>query len=482
MKKGILSAISVAAAFGSFASEQEKPNIIYFVCHDLGRMISPYGAEVETPHLQSFAESGAVLLNAYTASPCCSPSRGCAMTGRYAHKTGLMGVGKGWELKPDEKSIVNYLNDAGYLTVHAGFQHERHRPDYRAGDPNYIDPNGYQVDARRVNGWPGVLAENVVDDAIHWLENRGPEDSRPFYFNIGTQEAHSTAFRGTRADKYKRSEVYGVDDPDEVWVPESMPDNQESRVYFSKLWPCVRHLDREFGRLVAAINELGYAENTIVIFTTDHGIFGSRHKSTIHDRGTEISTLIRWPGRIAPNSRFDPLLVNIDICPTLLEAAGAPVPEIVDGRSFLPLLTGSEYAQNESVVIEFNYHSKYDPMRAVRTKDYLYIRNFHPLAKYRYTPSEILALPAPRCDGWPNNSVLGHTAFDHPSMKNWPARPREQLYDLRKDSEEFVNVSANPEYASVLKQHAATLDDWMVANTDPLLSGDVLDARKGPGH
>ncbi len=476
MKKFILAGTALFFFFS--AQAEKKPNIIYFVCHDLGRLISPYGAEVQTPHLQSFAESGATLMKAYSSSACCSPSRGCAMTGRYATNTGLMGVGKGWELKPDEKTIVNDLNDAGYLTVHAGFQHERHRPDYRPNDPTYKDPNGYQLDARRLGGWPGVFAENVVDDAVHFLENRDPHDPQPFYFNIGAQETHGSMFHGARAEKYKRNELYGIDDPASVWVPPSMPDNKESRDYFSKMWPCLRHLDREFGRLVTAIDDLGYGENTIVIFTTDHGIFGSRHKMTLFGSGTETALLVRWPGRIPAGSTFNELIGNIDLRPTLAEAAGAPVPDAVDGRSFWPLLTGGDYVPNESLMIEFNYHAKYDPMRAVRTDDYLYIRNFDPNAKYRYTPAEILALPAPRCDGWPNNSVLGGTAFDHPSMKNWPARPREQLYDLRRDPNEFVNLSANPEYDSVLKRHGAMLDRWMAEDKDPLLQGVVPDHRE----
>jgi arylsulfatase A-like enzyme len=402
------------------------------------------------------------------------------MTGRYAHKTGLMGVGKGWELKPDEKTIVNYLNDAGYLTVHAGFQHERERPGYRAGDPEYKDPNGYQMDARRLDGWPGVFVENVVDDAIHWLKTRDPKDARPFYFNMGSQEAHGSIFRGGRAEKYKRNELYGVDDPAKVWVPPSMPDNKESREYFSKLWPCVRHLDREFGRLVQAIDELGYGENTIVIFTTDHGIFGSRHKATLFDAGTEIATIIRWKGRLLPGVRLNELIGNVDFCPTLLEAAEAPIPAIVDGRSFWPLLTGGTYQANESIVTEFNYHAKYDPMRAVRTQDYLYIRNFHPEAKYHYTPAEIRALPAPRCDGWANNNVIGSKKFDDPSMSNWPARPREQLFDLRTDPDAFIDLSGSPECRAVLERLGAGLAHWMKTIDDPLLHGDVPDAR-APG-
>jgi N-sulfoglucosamine sulfohydrolase len=472
-----LSAIAAASQSDSLQSQSFRPNIIYVVTHDLGQFLGTYGARVETPELDRFAASGATLLNTFAVTAGCTPSRVSVMTGRFPHKHGVVGTGAGWYLDRREKTIVNYLNDAGYLTAHAGFQHERHMPGYQAGNQDYDNPNSYQHDARRINGFPGILAENVVDDAIHWLKTRDPEDKRPFYFNIGIQETHASTFRGRLAEENKRSEVYGVDDPATVWVPDCMPDNAETREYFSKMWPCVRHLDREFGRLVRAVDEAGLADNTIFIFTTDHGIFGSRHKMTVFDSGLEIATLIRWPGRIEAGSRPDALISNLDITPTLLEAAGVPLPEILDGRSFLPLLTGNDYEPSGMLFLEYHYHTKYDPVRAIRTPDYLYIRNFHPDAKYRYTPPEILAMPSPQRDEWPNNRVLGNMPFDHPSLKDWPARPREQLYDLRRDPLQFTDVAREPAYAQTLADLSKSLDDWMLKHDDPLLHGDIPDAR-----
>jgi N-sulfoglucosamine sulfohydrolase len=454
-----------------------RPNIIYVITHDLGRFLGTYGAELETPELDRFAAQGATFLNAFAVTAGCTPSRVSVMTGRYPHQHGVVGTGRGWYLDAEELTIVDYLNEAGYLTVHAGFQHERAKPGWRPNDPTYVDPNSYQVDARRLGGFPGILAENVVDDAIHWLKNRDPEDERPFYFNIGIQETHASTFRGRLAEQYKRSEVYGIDDPASVWVPDCMPDNAYTREYFSRMWPCVRHLDREFGRLVRAVDELGLGENTIFIFTTDHGIFGSRHKMTVFDSGLEIAKLVRWPAKVRAGLRTDALISNIDVTPTLLEAAGAAIPEMVDGRSFLPLLLDENFEPAEMLFFEYHYHTKYDPIRAIRTPEYLYIHNFHPHAKYHYTPAEILAMPEPRRDGWPNNSVLGNTPFDHPSLSNWPDRPREQLYDLRRDPLQFNDVARNPEYASILNRLCAILDERMEAMNDPLLHGDIPDAR-----
>jgi arylsulfatase A-like enzyme len=467
-------AVCLAKAWAASPAAASRPNIIYFVCHDLGRAISPYGAQVATPNLHAFAEQGMVLNNAYCSSPACAPSRGCAMTGRYAHKTGLMGVNELgnpdlWQLGPDEKTIVNYLNEAGYMTVHCGFQHERHFGKLPKDAPN---PNGYQVDSS--NDWPSCFVEKAVDDALGWLKKRDPKDQQPFYLNIGTQECHASITSGDLGKKYNRPAVYGGPDPeDQVWIPPDFPDNKTSRETLSTFWPCVRFVDQEFGRLVREIDALGYGDNTIVVFTTDHGISGPRHKGRVYDGGMEIATIIRQPGAIAAGSRSDNLIANVDFCPTLLEAADAAVPQLVDGRSFWPMLAGGKYEPSQIIFTERNYHQNYDPMRAARTKDLLYIRNFHPRAKRFYTAPETLTLPAPQRDGWPNIAVEGVEAFTNPALHDWPLRDREELYDLRKDPMQFNNVASDPDYASELRTLSAALEAWMVENDDVLLKGAV---------
>jgi N-sulfoglucosamine sulfohydrolase len=449
-----------------------RPNILYIVVHDLGRAISPYGAPVETPNLQAFANSGATLTQAFCSSPACSPSRGCAMTGLHAHKTGLMGVNDEgnpdfWQLAPTQRTIVHDLNAAGYQTVHCGFQHERHGKD---ADRH----SGYQVIAKKRRGWPDTFIENAVDDALSWLRTRqAGDDDRPFYMNVGAMEAHMAVISGQLATDYNRKEVYGVDSEAEVSVPEDFPDNRFSREVLSQFWPCVRHLDREFGRLMQGLESLGLSDNTIVVFTTDHGAIGPRHKGTLYDGGTEIATLIRFPGHIAAGSHCDSLIGNVDFCPTLLEAAGVGIPPDLDGRSFWSSLIGSAEKKDDPILMELNYHLTYDPVRAWRTNNFLYLHNFHPQARHLYSAPEILQLPPPKRNQWPNSSVMSAESFSMPKLSAWPLRAREELYDLRTDPLQFRNLASNPAFSEQLTAFRAAVLNWMQKNEDLLAQGVV---------
>ena len=125
-----------------------------------------------------------------------------------------------------------------------------------------------------------------------------------------------------------------------------------------------------------------------------------------------------------------------------------------------PLLTGGDYTPHEEIFTERNYHEGDDPIRSVRTKRFHYLRNFDKQAKRKWLPHEILAMPSPKRDGWPS-----------------PALPRdeEELFDVQKDPQEFVNLAANPEYAAIKQELAAKVADWMKTTDDPLLDGPIPD-------
>src|SRR4051812_28615049 len=166
------------------------PNIIYVVCHDLGRYLGCYDTPVLSPRLDAFAAESVLFRQAYCSSPACSPSRACAMTGRYAHATGAVGLAHlGWQLSQSERTIVDHLNGFGYETAHFGLNHERHACD-----------NHYQIDEER--HWDDFRAETAVDKAIAYLRaRRGTR--KPFYMNVGTQEVHASYYmRDDRLQAY----------------------------------------------------------------------------------------------------------------------------------------------------------------------------------------------------------------------------------------------------------------------------------------
>jgi len=444
----------------------ERPNIIYMVCHDLGKHISPYGVPIQTPNFQALSDSGILFQNAFCSTPCCMPSRCSAMTGKHAHHNGNIGTNHGWQLAKEQLTIVDYLNEGGYETVHAGFQHERPRRE----------DNRYQKLLHKTHTDLDYFCENVVDQGIEFLEERKKQsDTTPFYLNMGFVETHSSQFLPTTNPnswnvRFGRPQTYGIDPLDEVYVPPSMPDNERTREMFRRFQPCIRFLDHHLGRFMETVDRLGYNEDTVICFVTDHGYFGARHKSTIYEGGMEITAMMRWDNHIKPNTDLNGLISNIDFTPTLLEIARVPVPEEIDGKSFLPVLLGEQTKTQDAIFTQRNHHGNYDPVRSIRTKDFHYIRNFHPQAKHLYTVSETMAMSTPDREGWPNSPIMGGAShFDLPKYGDWPARAKEELYDIRRDPDEQHNIADDPAYTGIKATLAVQLEEEMMRTNDPVL-------------
>lgn len=429
-------------------------NIVFVICHDLGRELGCYGRGVHSPNLDRFAAGGTRFNAAFTNSPCCSPSRGTIQSGRYAHHNGLMGlVNHGWSMPLAQRTIVDELNDAGIETMHLGFQHER--------ASHALNRYSTQLE-------PDHRAEHVFARAIKHLEQRR-DGARRFYLNIGVGEVHESSWNSR--DRFDRVKLYEPFAPglEDVVVPPWLPDVEPIRREMRLFRGCIAFMDHHFATLVSGLERLGLYEDTLVVFTTDHGISGVRGKSTLYDAGTETALLARLPGERAAGTVVDELVQSVDIAPTLLDALGLDVPADMDGRSFWPRLVGDDYQPHKMIFTERNYHGSFDPMRSVRTRRYHYIRNFDPEGRWQWLPSEVERI----------NS-------DYAMWYNelWPPlarpRPREELYDVTADPCETRNLLADAPaidhpFAVVHRELAAALDRWMVDSDDPLLRGPIPD-------
>lgn len=433
-----------------------RPNVILIIPHDLGKELGCYGRAIHSPHLDAFAQRGIRFDNAFCTSPCCSPARGCLYTGQCAHTNGMMGLAHGgWPLPLETRTLVDHWNDAGYETIHVGYQHER----------LYVKQNRYQVETY---DHEGVFVERAVDTVIDYLKSRR-NSARPFYLNVGSIEVHACKW-GDPDGPYSRVPVYGKLPPEEVSVPDFLPDTPAIRDSLARFQACIHYYDSKIGLLFEAIRDLGYADDTIVLFITDHGISGSGAKGTLWDRGTEIACMMQLPGEMGAGSVVEHLIPNIDIAPTLLEATGVPVPSEIEGRSFWPLLNGGSYEPNEQIFTERNYHGaasggnrvSYDPMRSVRTREFHYIRNFDLSAK-----RALRACDRDRLGEEPTGS-LGNP---------WPglALPKEpeELYRIIDDPQECRNLAGTAEFEPVRQDLADRLDKWMEDTDDPLLQGAI---------
>jgi arylsulfatase A-like enzyme len=379
------------------------------------------------------AGEGVRFANCFTASPPCSPARGCIMTGRYAHSIGQVGLGhRGFELPAGQRTIVDYFNDAGYLTANIGVQHERRDPRQ----------NRYQIDDHE-SGQCEVAARK----AVAFLAERARDRAAPFYLNVGFHEVHLP---------FTRPE-YAPDDPGSVCVPPWLPDNQGVREELARFNGAIRFMDQAVGLMVAAVDQSPLRENVLIMFTTDHGMAFPRAKGTLYDPGTGTALIMRMPpGEGRSGVVATELVSSIDIAPTLLAAAGIKPFAEMQGMSFLGLLTGQPGAVRDHVFSEKNYHDSYDPVRAVRTDRYKYLRNYECRRKI------VLASDIKRSCG---------------AVEMWPwaneARPTEELYDLVADPLEMENLADRGGLAGIRARLSRRLDRWMVETADPLLKGPV---------
>lgn len=369
------------------------------------------------------------------------------MTGMAAHNNGLAGLanpGWDWSLPDGVMTIVDYFNGHGYETVHSGMQHERQDKHHN----HYSRVLPY-------DGW----VENAVDGAIHFLENRQPDD-KPFYLNIGTNEVHSGQWQSYKPDRShtRAHDLYGSLDPASIKLPAYLPDFPEIRREWAAFAGCVQYWDSQIGRLLNTIERLGYYENTVVVLTTDHGVATHRGKGTLYREGVEIALAIRCPGLDKRGRVTDALIPNIDLLPTLLDACGIDPRSEVQGRSFLPLLLGQSYCERTHVCLERNFHTDFDPIRSIRSRDFTLIENYDQGRFYCATPDQVTKLQTPYTNWftqmWPKGSL---------------PRPRLEMFDRRQDKQEFTNIANNPAYQSILQQLQQQLHEWMHATSDPIL-------------
>jgi len=392
------------------------------------------------------------------------------MTGQYAHQNGLMGlVNCGWSMPEKTRTIVDEFNDAGYETVHCGMQHERSSDDKNRYS---IGMSGKTDDKYPLN------TESAYRQALVYLESRNRE--KPFYMNIGCHEVHCTNWMNRVSYNSERRSWYGSENPQTIVLPDWVPDFPALRDEYASFYACISWFDHQTGKFLKALDKLGVFEDTMVIFTTDHGIASNRAKTTLYDRGTETALMIHYPGASAQT--HGELIQNIDLAPTILDACGLPVPARMAGRSFLPLMTGQDYKPHPHIITERNFHggtpwneeltpgsdSGYDPTRAVKTERYHYIRYFKDDIPRMWHKDEIT---------YTNDTYTDW--FDELLPPQTESRPAEELFDIELDCQERFNLASNPEYKPVLDEMRGILESWMSNTDDPLLYGDIPDRLNG---
>ncbi len=494
----------LAALHAADMPTKAKPNILFFFADDWGHNASCYrdparpgvNDVIHTPHIDRVAREGLLFRNAFVGVSSCTPSRASVATGCYFWRCGkraFLQPDAAWEKNriPDPGAslpgVGRLLQEAGYATSRSG----------KVLDVDWFPAKGFPLggDALRFslyaakNNLGRDETAKVFEEAVRGvmrkvLADRKPD--QPFCFVLGPVGPHRSFAKGSGRT------LWGID-PDALKgkLPAFIPDVPETRADFADTLGEVLALDLEIGWLLDELARAGELDNTMLVLSGDNGVNMPRGKTHCYDLAVHAPLLIRWPNGIArPGRAVDDFVNLMDLAPTWLEAAGVPPPAAMDGRSLLPLLKsqvgGHIDPSRDHVIVGRERHEATTrpdgmpyPMRAIRTADFLYIRNFKP---DRWPSGDPYDADGPSGDpAWRDNYTVAWLVAhrNDPEIKPlydliYAKRPAEELYDLRKDPDQMRNVAPEAAYVGPKQQLAARLMAVLEKTGDPRLT-DAFD-------
>jgi uncharacterized sulfatase len=449
----LATSILLAAGSATWAADP-RPNILFALADDWAwPHAGVYGERVvQTPTFDRMAAEGMLFSHVFCVAPSCTPSRAAMLTGQTIHR----------------------LEESGNL-------HSILRKQFDCY-PDLLEAAGYHIGLTGKGWGPGVLegsgrTRNPAGPNYKNFETffQTVQPDKPFCFWFGSHDPHRPYVKGSGVKAGMKLE--------DVVVPPYLPDTPEVRSDICDYYYAVQRYDRDVGAIVALLEKAGRLDNTIILMTGDNGWPFPHGKANLYDAGTRQPLAVRWPPKVKAGRRSDAFISFQDFAPTFLEAAGLKPTPAMTGRSFLDLLTGESSVVRDHVFLERERHAnvrKGDlsyPSRALRTKEFLYIRNFHPERWPAGDPELWKAVgPFGDIDGGPTKDLLLERRTD-PKIARFfelacAKRPAEELYDLATDPYQMTNVASQPEYAAAKQKLRAELDRWMRDTADPRARGD----------
>lgn len=409
-------------------------NILYIHTHDTGRFIEPYGVSVKTPNLMKLAEEGTLFRQAFCVGPTCSPSRVGLLSGQSPHSSNMLGLAqRGFEMESYETHISNFLRNNGYHTCLFGVQHEAPSEEMLGYDHWVADECDKDFLTRDFT---------ASTKAAEYLRNY--KQDKPFFMAVGFINTH----RGFP------EAPDGFINPNYINPPFPVPDNKENREDMGNFMYSAKVADDAIGTVFDALKESGLEENTIIIFTTDHGLAFPFMKCNCLDTGIGVSLIMKFPENRAKGKVSDSLISHLDVYPTLCDMVGLDKPDYLQGKSFVDVFLDTEKEINNEIFAEVTYHAAYEPMRCIRTKKHKLIRYFD--YHNSYVPANIDACPS-------KDRMIEHGLLDK-------IRERELLFDLELDPLERKNLINSVEYKDIYLELKVKLEDWMERTNDPLIN------------
>jgi N-sulfoglucosamine sulfohydrolase len=450
--------------FTCLSQAGEKPNILILTADDLSASsVGAFGGKLPglTPHIDRLAAEGIRFEKARVITSICQPSRQALMTGVLPHRQGAPGFFPIREFVP---TIGDHLKPQGYY-LGAINKLNHMQPEKRFRWDRVSKPG--EVPEGRAPKANAELVREMIRSAA--------AQKAPFFINCNSQDPHRPFHEGEGwTDKYRKnpkieppSRIYTAA---EVSVPGFLPDLPEIREEMAHYSNSVKRLDDTVGLVLKVLEEEGVAQNTLVMFWSDHGMAFPFSKSTLYPEAMRTPWIVRWPGHVKPGVVDGAhYITSLDMVPTLLDILDLQVPEIVDGKSFLALLRGEEQFHREDVITVFHgraEEARYES-RAVEKDGWLYIFNAWSLETDRGKVYQMESMDGLSFAAMEKAAATDPKIADRVKMLLY--RAPEELYHLAKDPHCLSNVAKQKAELPRMNAMREQLDSWMRAKEDELL-------------
>jgi len=427
-------AIPLLFSVTCLAADRERPNILWLTSEDNNvNWVGCYGNKfAETPNIDRLASEGFQYMHCYANAPVCAPSRSTWITGVHALSMGTHPMRSRYPIPHDKISYYpDLLKKAGYFVGNA------RKTDYNIGGR---------------------------DDRSCWdtadLDWQKLKNNQPFFMVINNNKSHeSKAFGDVNHTKH---------DPKNVRLAKYHPDLPDIRKNYAHYHDQVKKMDADIGMNLAKLKKMGLAENTIVIYNSDHGGVLPRSKRFLYDSGTHCPLVIRIPEKFKylrpgnPGIKVDRMVSFIDMTKTWLSICGAETPDYLQGKIFL----GKDAEERK---LHFSFRGRMDErcdsVRTAREGKYLYVRNYMPYFPNGQHLNYLWKMKATQA--WDAYNRAGKT--DAVTGRFFRPRLSEELYDTESDPDNINNLAANPEYAPMLKRLSRAMDKWQLEIHDSAL-------------
>lgn len=463
-KRPLLLCLGWTAAMDSLA-QTDRPNILFVIADDQSYPhASAYGTLwIETPGFDWVAQNGCLFGNAFVTSPGSSPSRASILTGRYPWQIAEAGTHAS-SFPSEYKCFTDMLEEAGYRV---GFTGKGWGPGDWAVSGRKRNPAGTPYNKVRLT--PPHKGISDIDYAGNFRQFLDKNAGRPFCFWLGANEPHRTYEKDSWRGEGKSTE--------NVDVPPFLPDDDVVRQDLLDYAVEIEWFDSHLQKAIALLKERNLLDNTLIVVTADNGMPFPAAKANCYDAGIHVPLAICWTGKMKGNRKYGEVVSMVDMAPTFLDAAGLPPCADMAGRSLLPLLAGDDKAAARPMAFAGRErHSSARPgnvgypVRAVRTKNFLYIRNIRPdrwpAGNPCYIDKEghLSALHRAYFDidgspTWSHMVACRDSARVYPLFLNASSkRPYEELYDMRDDSGCLHNLVGDRRYADTLEELRSAMD------------------------